>query len=40
MMKIRQASKQNVAFEVGDHRRANEWSVLKGQQNLKIMRLQ
>ncbi|MFJ7915354.1 MULTISPECIES: polysaccharide deacetylase family protein [unclassified Lysinibacillus] len=30
MMKIRQASKQNVEFEVGDHQRAKEWSVLKG----------
>ncbi|MEB2281522.1 polysaccharide deacetylase family protein [Lysinibacillus xylanilyticus] len=30
MMKIRQASKQNVAFEVGNQQRAKEWSVLKG----------
>ncbi|TQR28376.1 polysaccharide deacetylase [Lysinibacillus sphaericus] len=30
MMKIRQASKQNVEFEVGDRQRAKEWSVLKG----------
>ncbi|MGE7999914.1 polysaccharide deacetylase family protein [Lysinibacillus sp. NPDC093190] len=30
MMKIRQASKQNVEFEVGDHQRAKEWSVMNG----------
>ncbi|MCL1697403.1 polysaccharide deacetylase family protein [Lysinibacillus sp. BPa_S21] len=30
MMKIRQASKQNVEFEVGDPQRAKEWSVLSG----------
>ncbi|WP_285400028.1 polysaccharide deacetylase family protein [Lysinibacillus sp. fls2-241-R2A-57] len=30
MMKIRQASKQNVEFEVGDHERAKEWSVING----------
>ncbi|MEQ6356972.1 polysaccharide deacetylase family protein [Lysinibacillus sp. M3] len=30
MMKIRQASKQNVEFEVGDPKRAKEWSVMNG----------
>ncbi|KMY28335.1 polysaccharide deacetylase [Lysinibacillus xylanilyticus] len=30
MMKIRQASKQNVEFEVGDSKRAKEWSVMNG----------
>ncbi|MFT9818685.1 polysaccharide deacetylase family protein [Lysinibacillus sp. NPDC056185] len=30
MMKIRQASKQNVEFEVGDPKRAKEWSVKNG----------
>ncbi len=30
MMKIRQASKQNVEFEVGDPQWAKEWSVLSG----------
>lgn len=30
MMKIRQASKQNVEFEVGDPERAKEWSVMNG----------
>lgn len=30
MMKIRQASKQNVKFEVGDPKRAKEWSVMNG----------
>ncbi|MGE8037410.1 polysaccharide deacetylase family protein [Lysinibacillus sp. NPDC093692] len=30
MMKIRQASKQNVEFEVGDPNRAKEWSVMNG----------
>ncbi|MFJ6210138.1 polysaccharide deacetylase family protein [Lysinibacillus sp. NPDC092081] len=30
MMKIRQASKQNIEFEVGDHQQAKEWSVMNG----------
>lgn len=30
MMKIRQASKQNVEFEVGDPKRAKQWSVMNG----------
>ncbi|KOS63874.1 polysaccharide deacetylase family protein [Lysinibacillus sp. FJAT-14222] len=30
MMKIRQASKQNVEFEVGDHQQAKEWSIING----------
>lgn len=35
MMKIRQASKQNVEFEVGDPQRAKEWSVIKGAAEFK-----
>ena len=30
MMKIRQASKQNVEFEVGDHELAKKWSIVNG----------
>ncbi|MGE7113586.1 polysaccharide deacetylase family protein [Lysinibacillus sp. NPDC047702] len=30
MMKIRQASKQNVEFELGDHELAKKWSIVNG----------
>ncbi|WP_155589982.1 polysaccharide deacetylase family protein [Lysinibacillus cavernae] len=30
MMKIRQASKQNVEFKIGDHQLAQEWNVING----------
>lgn len=35
MMKIRQASKQNVAFEVGDHELAKKWSIVNGAVQFK-----
>lgn len=35
MMKIRQASKQNVTFDVGDHQLAEHWSVMHGATEFK-----
>lgn len=35
MMKIRQASKQNVEFEVGDHELAKKWSIVNGAVQFK-----
>ncbi|TKI71864.1 polysaccharide deacetylase [Lysinibacillus mangiferihumi] len=35
MMKIRQASKQNVAFEVGDAQQAKKWSIINGAAEFK-----